>query len=99
MSLLANVKAALRISSTAFDTTEIQPLIDSAKADMVLCGITTVKANDETNDLIVRAITTYCKANFGYNNPDADKLQQSYEMLRNHLSLSIEYNGGDSDAV
>lgn len=41
--------------------------------------------------LIKRAIIVYVKANFGWNNPDAEKLQQSYEMLKCHLALSQEY--------
>jgi len=45
----------------------------------------------ETDALIVRAIVTYCKANFGWDNKDSEKLQQSYEMLRNHLTLSTDY--------
>lgn len=41
--------------------------------------------------LIKRAIVVYIKANFGWNNPDAEKLQQSYNMLKIHLALSQEY--------
>ena len=89
MSLFSKIKTSLRISNTAFDE-EIQDLIDAAKADMVLVGIISSKIVD-TDSLIIRAITVYCKANFGWDNPDAEKLQRSYEMLRNHLSQSIDY--------
>lgn len=41
--------------------------------------------------LIKRAITIYVKAHFGWNNPDAERLQQSYNMLKSHLALSQEY--------
>ena len=41
--------------------------------------------------LIKRAITIYVKAHFGWNNPDAERLQQSYNMLKCHLALSQEY--------
>jgi len=41
--------------------------------------------------LIKRAIIVYVKAHFGWNNPDAERLQQSYDMLKMHLSLSQEY--------
>lgn len=41
--------------------------------------------------LIKRAITIYVKAHFGWNNPDAEKLQQSYAMIKGHLALSQEY--------
>lgn len=100
MALLDDAKLAVRISqsSTAFDS-EIEDLIDQARADMVLCGVTQEKADDDTDPLIKRAILVYCKANFGWNNPDAARLQSSYESIRNHLTLSPEYNGGADDAV
>lgn len=41
--------------------------------------------------LIKRAITLYCKGHFGYDNPDAEKFIASYEKLRDHLSLSSDY--------
>jgi len=87
MALLDDIKLALRISNIAYDT-EIQDLIDFCKHDLQLSGLLIV---DETDTLIKRAITTYCKANFGWDNPDADRLQQSYEMLKNHLSISTDY--------
>ena len=87
--MLNDIKTALRISqaTTAFDG-EITDLINAAKADLQITG---VKVDDEADPLIKRAITTYVKANFGWDNPDADKLQQSYNMLKMHLSLSTEY--------
>ncbi len=41
--------------------------------------------------LLKRAITLYCKAHFGYDNADAERFAQSYEMLKIHLSLSSDY--------
>jgi hypothetical protein len=91
LALLDDVKAALRISAanTAYNT-EVSDLIAAATADLKLSGVTAEKAVD-TNTLIKRAITAYVKANFGWNNPDAERLQKSYEMLKNHLTLSTEY--------
>ena len=87
--LLDDVKLALRISNTSYNS-EITDLIDQAKADIKLVGVLESKIID-TDILIKRAIITYCKANFGWNNADAQRLQQSYEAIRNHLSMSIEY--------
>ena len=78
------------ISNTAFDG-EITDLISAARSDLKLSGVLESKVNDDTDALIKRAIVVYCKANFGWNNPDAEKLQQSYDMLKMHLSLSQEY--------
>ena len=52
-----------------------------------------------TDPLIKRAIIIYVKANFGWNNPDAERLQQSYNMLKSHLALSQEYAEVTEDAV
>lgn len=90
MPMLDDVKTALRISNTAFDS-EINDLISAARSDLQLSGVLESKVNDDTDALIKRAIIVYCKSNFGWNNPDAEKLQQSYNMLKMHLSLSQEY--------
>ncbi len=95
MALIYDIKTALRISNTAFDS-EINDLVAAARADLRLSGILESKVNDDTDPLIKRAIMVYVKANFGWNNPDAERLQQSYNMLKTHLALSQEYT---SEAV
>ena len=96
--MLEDIKPQLRISSsqTAFDL-EIQELIDSARQDLILSGVAVDRANDDTDPLIRRAISVYVKAHFGWDNPDADRLEQSFFMLKSHLTLSQEYTQeGDS---
>jgi len=90
---LVSIKAALRIGSatSAYDE-EIEDLIDAAKADLALAGVLEDKL-DTTDPLIRRAIGVYCKAHFGWNNPDAERLQAAYELLKRHLSLSGDYRG------
>lgn len=91
MALLDDIKVQLRITTEDFGIVgEIQDLIDAAKADLGLSGVVGDKIID-TDPLIRRAVVTYCKANFGYDNPDADRLQKSYDMLKTHLSLSVDY--------
>lgn len=90
MALLDDVKTTLRITNTAYDG-EVTDLINAAKADLILSGVETEKVEDETDTLIKRAISTYVKSNFGWGNLDSDKLQQSYERLKQHLALSTEY--------
>jgi len=94
MALLEDVKLALRITSSAFDT-EVQDLVEAARQDLILSGVSQNKAQDENDPLIKRAITVYCKAHFGYDNPEAERFQQSYDMLKAHLTLSQEYTVGD----
>lgn len=89
MALLDDVKLALRVSGTGLDT-EVQDLIDAAKADLQLSGVHQDKI-DELDPLIKRAVIVYCKAHFGWDNPEADRFAKSYDMLKQHLTLSTEY--------
>ena len=84
--LTEKMRAALRISSTSEKITEeINDCIAACKADMKNDGI------KETDGLIIRAITLYCKAEFGFNNA-AEQFRKSYDALKMRLSLSAEYN-------
>lgn len=89
MAILDEVKLALRIAAatTDFDT-EITGLINAALADLRLAGLA---AEDITDPLIKQAVITYCKAGFGYDNPDADRLQRCYGLLKAHLTLADDY--------
>jgi uncharacterized phage protein (predicted DNA packaging) len=93
--LIDRVKTSLRISAAAFDE-EVSGLIAAARQDLVLSGVLSIKANDEADALITRAITVYTKAHFGYDNPDHERLLAAYEMLKSHLTLSGEYTVGES---
>ncbi len=86
--MLEKIKLALRID-TDYTDSEIEDLISACKEDMKICGIVNI---DDTNTLVIRAVTFYCKAYFGLANKDYDRLVKSYEMLRNHMSLCPEYN-------
>lgn len=90
--MLDDVKKALRISlsNTAFDG-EVTDLIAAARDDLRLSGVLASKVEDDTDTLIKRAITVYAKANFGIDNPDAERFQASYESMKAHLTLSQEY--------
>lgn len=88
MALLDDIKPKLRINNDAFDD-EITDLIEAAKLDLGIAGVENI---DITDPLIKRAITVYVKANFGWDNPDAERLEKSYTMLKQHLALSGEYN-------
>ena len=88
--MLQDIKDALRVSGTSLDT-EIQDLIDAAKADLRLTGVHPDRIVD-TDPLIKRAITVYCKAHFGYEEPaQAELFMKSYNALKVHLALSREY--------
>ena len=87
--MLEDIKKALRISTTLLDD-EIIDIIESAKADLKLSGVLENKITD-IDPLIKRAVIIYAKASFGLDNKDSEKYQRSYDSLKNHLTLSIEY--------
>lgn len=92
--MLNDIKNALRISGNDLDV-EILDLIEAAKADLILSGVLDSKVID-TDPLIKRAVTVYCKANFGYEDPKlSERFQESYISLKHHLTLSTEYTVGD----
>ena len=83
---LAAVKMALRVSTTAFDN-EISGLIDAALLDMGLAGVTN---DDDTDALILRAVVTYCRLNFGQPD-DYDRLKASYDEQKAQLGMASGY--------
>lgn len=88
--MLELVKDALRVSGNDLDT-EIQDLIEAAKADLTLSGVHKDKVID-IDPLIKRVIILYCKAHFGYEEPaQAELFMKSYNALKTHLALSQEY--------
>lgn len=103
-SLIDEVKKYLRINHDSVDG-EIEDLINACINDLKLSGIASSKLpsfsqteepveNDTStiDSLIKRAIVLYCKLNFGYDNPDYDKILIAYDLLKQHLSLSLDYN-------
>lgn len=91
MALLDDVKLALRITNGAYDA-EIETLIDAAKDDLRLSGVASAVLDaDDPDPLIKRAIILYCKAEFGLDNPEAERYMISFRALETHLALSSEY--------
>lgn len=89
MALLDDVKLALRVSSASLNT-EITDLINAAEEDLQITAIDEA-LYDETSPLIKHAIVAYVKANFGYNNPEAERFMATYENLKRTLALSSKY--------
>lgn len=95
MALIDDVKQVLRVSTDSLDT-EIQDLIETAKAEMILSGVDSDKIVD-TDALIKRCVSLYCKANFGIGNEDSEKYQMSYEGLLKHLCVSTDYKASEEE--
>lgn len=91
--LLAKVKLALRITTSAFDA-ELTDLIDACIADMRIAGISTDVMGTEylSNPSVIMAVTTYCKINFGkVDGAEYDRLKASYDEQKKQLSMATGY--------
>ena len=97
--MLEKIKLAMRISTTVYDA-EVLDLCAAAIADLKLCGpvfdAAPVTEEDKIVDysvsdpLVVRAIITYCRMNFG-SPSDFDKLKESYESQKGQMRESSAY--------
>ena len=87
--MLELVKMALRVSTTAYDA-EIMTLIEAAKQDLGIAGVTLPA---ELDSLCQRAIITYCKMNFGEHNPEYvyRQYKNSYDEQKAQLSMATGY--------
>lgn len=84
--MLDQVKMALRIKTNVYDS-ELTYLIAAAKLDL---GIAGVVLPEELDELVTRAIITYCKLSFGIPE-DYDRLKMSYDEQKAQLSTATGY--------
>lgn len=95
MALLDDIRASLRISSAKFDA-EAQMLVDAAVYDMERTGVNPalLQVDPETGDFgnafVKHAVTTYCKAHFGYDVDEAMRFDDSYRRIVCDLLNSAE---------
>lgn len=84
--MLEQVKTALRITTTAYDS-ELMYLIEAAKLDL---GIAGVVVPEELDALVQKAVITYCKMSFGIPE-DYDRLKRSYDEQKAQLITATGY--------
>lgn len=85
--MLEKVKVALKITTNDFDS-ELTDMIDAATIDLGLAGVENTLSTDA---LVIRAICTYCRLNWG-SPADYDKLKASYDEQKAQMSMSSLYN-------
>ena len=86
--MLAKVKLALRLTTNAYDT-ELQDLIDAAKLDLKIAGVTLPTTLDA---ICERAIITYCQLHFlGLSENEWDRLKSSYDEQKAQLYTATGY--------
>ena len=89
MAMIDKVRNALRISvsdNTAINE-ELTDLIESAKLDLGVAGVMVPQTIDQ---LVTKAIITYCKMSFGLPE-DYDRLKRSYDEQKAQLSNATGY--------
>ncbi len=86
MATLDKVKMGLRITTTAYDE-ELTDLIAAAQLDLGIAGVEVPSTLDE---IVTRAIITYCKMSFGLPE-DYDRLKRSYDEQKAQLVTATGY--------
>lgn len=81
MATLDKVKQALRIKTDAYNN-ELEDLIAAAEQDLGIAGVVIPQRSQE---IILRAVITYCKMSFGLPE-DYDRLKRSYDEQKAQLS-------------
>lgn len=90
--LLDACRASLRIPDFVNDyDEEISDEIDAARTELVAGGVRPEKANDDEDGRIRLAIKVYVKANFGMDNPDADRFMKSFDCMLTSMSGDSAY--------
>jgi hypothetical protein len=99
ISLLEKVKAACRVATPTYND-ELTDLIAAALADLGIPDIKPEVLTDTPDPLILRAVLTYCKMNFGYCPEDQyARLKASYDEQKSQLLMSSDYTEwGEADA-
>ena len=83
---LEKIKLSMRIITGLFDN-ELSDLIDAAMLDLGIAGVSNTALTDA---LVLRAVTTYCRLNFGQPD-DYDKLKASYDEQKAQLRTATNY--------
>lgn len=81
MSTLDKVKQALRIKTDAYND-ELMDLVAAAEQDLGVAGVIIPQKSQE---IVLRAVITYCKMSFGLPE-DYDRLKKSYDEQKAQLS-------------
>lgn len=92
--MLNRVKLALLITEDDFDT-EIIEMINSAAKDLGIAGVEGLTVTtDTTDDIVIRAIITYCGYQFELMHGSLDRsdaFKRSYDEQKAQLGMSSGY--------
>ena len=95
MALLDEMKVQVRVLSDLTDD-EIQTLIDASLADMKLKGVNPeLLYKDSLHPLVKHAVALYCKAYYGYDNPERQQFVDAYgqrvvDLMNNDCEICLD---------
>ena len=91
--ILPLIKQSARVSTTAFDSIQLDHLIKAAQLDLGIAGVEIPTTYDE---LVAQAVATDCRMNFGIVD-DYERLKKSYDEQKAQLGTATGYtNWGDA---
>lgn len=86
---LAKIRRGVRINTdTDFDA-ELTDIIEECRLDLISLGVTSEKANDEEDSLILGAVRSFARWKFGLDTDE--KNRDDYMLQRDELRRKSEY--------
>jgi len=88
---LTKVRRAVRRNTGTDVDAELTDIIEECRLDLISLGITSAKANDETDSLILGAVRSYARWKFGLSNEDAAQNRDDYLSMRDEMRHKRDY--------
>lgn len=87
---LHDIRGRLRITHGHTDA-ELASLIEAARMELILAGVSAEKTQNEGDHLIASAVTAFVKANYGFDTPEADMWRKAFENVKLKLIMAGAY--------
>lgn len=88
---LTKVRRAVRRNQSTDVDAELTDIIEECRLDLQALGVTSAKANDETDSLILGAVRSFARWKFGLANEDAAPNREDYMLQRDELRRRRDY--------
>ena len=86
---LAKIRRGVRINSDDDFNAELTDIIEECRLDLISLGVTSEKANDEEDSLILGAVRSFARWKFGIDTDE--KNRDDYMLQRDELRRKSEY--------
>ena len=88
---LTKIRRGVRINSDDDFDAELTDIIEECRLDLISLGVTSEKANDEEDSLILGAVRSFARWKFGMSNPDAEANRRDYLDQRDEIRKKTAY--------